>query len=352
MTSCYSFSPTATGFTAIGTRLPTTSRCIPVDASTSHQALSPSSPSSSSSCDASVLDWASLILTFITAQVTWWLLETPLLRKKGGLRLFIERVVWNCVRLHQPSAAGIIAFARTGGGGQGQNEVPEWARTYYFGPRRRRRRRQQRQGVAAPPPEEEEVEVEVMTRFKLVTALAADSFVLVSTGTTLYQACAHTDGGRQSRSAYALFMFPSLPVALIGLSLLLGQRLRLRGGFLLCLIVLVLLLVGTAVALLLWRFGSDDDPGGLPWFLSLIVYAYMVVPLGICNHLGLALVVNFLSMFARVGGVGFAALSNRSDFPYCGLKNTAFGATYLALGGLAALFSVIGAVYYDRPQEV
>jgi hypothetical protein len=186
-----------------------------------------------------------------------------------------------------------------------------------------------------------------MPRLGILKAILFDSFTLVATGTTLYQACTHT--GLNGRSVFALFAFPSLPVAIIGLLFLLASCTKMHGALLFWLIAALLLITGTAISLLLWKFRSNEDQG-LSWYVSTIFFAYMTLPLGVCNHPAAAFAGNAIAMFARVGGVGFAALSDRVDFPYCGLQSKAFGVVYLTVGAVAALLSMFGAIYHAQKR--
>jgi len=52
-------------------------------------------------------------------------------------------------------------------------------------------------------------------------------------------------------------------------------------------------------------------------------------------------------IFARVGGVGIAALRHHyGGQPYCKMPGAAFGVVYLALGGLSGFLAPIGVCYH------
>lgn len=113
-----------------------------------------------------------------------------------------------------------------------------------------------------------------------------------------------------------LWVYPSLPAAIIGLSLLLGEHLfpRTRRGnqLLLLLIVTLLILVELAVALILWRFDKADGTG--TWGASIAFYCFMTIPL-----LLLSPPFQIFHLFscaagwgARVGGVAIAALDHHA----------------------------------------
>lgn len=271
------------------------------------------------------LTWASLALTFITIQLTWWVFDLPLLFQSraqgGGPVAFIDAVSWKCVRSHCPASAGVIAASKGA-------DASEFARIYYLGMRREER-----------PPE--------WTSWKLCTSVASDLATIVASIITLYQSLTLPafDGRRFGLS---LWVYPSLPVALIGLSLLAGERFfpRSRRGNVLLLVLTIsaVVLVGVAIPLVLWRFNTTDDL----WYISVIFYCAMVFP-AILFHLGLVVLTAAYAWMARVGGVAFAALAHNSGGqPYCKLDGIGFAVVYMTLGGIAAALGGFGAIWHGR----
>jgi hypothetical protein len=273
-------------------------------------------------CDAvAPLTWASLALTFATIHLTWWVFEVPLLFKAGhGPRAFLDAVSWACVRAHAPSSAAVIAASK----GRG---AAEFARIYYLGMRRQE----------APP---------AWTRFKLATCIGSDVLSIVAVIVTVYQACTlpEFDGRRFGASFWA---YPSLPVALIGLCLLVGEwsfpKKHSGSVWLFWFTLAVLVVVGAMIAVVLWKFSSTDDI----WFVSVIFYAIQLLPVLFLQKL--APILLMWAWFVRVGGVSFAALAHYGGGqPYCKLQGAGFAAVYIALGGVAAILGVFGAFYHAK----
>ncbi|CZR69649.1 uncharacterized protein PAC_19549 [Phialocephala subalpina] len=270
------------------------------------------------------LAWALLVITFVTIQLTWWIFDTPLLWKKGGgLRAFLDSISWACLRAHAAGSAGLIS-ARLG------SDSSQFARIYYLG--------MQRQST---PPE--------WKMWKLWTCIGTDLLTVATTIITLYEACTLPQADARRHFGVELWVYPSLPVALIGLSLLFGERFfpRTHKGnqLLLLFIVTLLLLVELAVTLVLWRFDTTDGFG--TWWISIIFYSVMILPLVYDPRFHIFPCI--AGWFARVGGVGFAALQHYAGGePYCKISGKAFAIVYMTLGGIAAVLAFFGGVYHIR----
>ena len=267
------------------------------------------------------ITWASLAITFITIQLTWWVFDVPLLwAKGGGIKAFLDAVSWACTRSHSPSSAGSIAASKGHGTG-------EFARVYYLGMRRQ-----------TAPPE--------WTLWKYCTCLGADLLSVAATIVTVYQACtlAQFDARRFGLSLWA---YPSLPVALIGLCLLAGERFFPRTArasrWLFVMTLSVLVVTGMMIALVLWRFNKTDDV----WWLSVLLYGFMLLPVIFLHRLAPPLLL--FSWFVRVGGVSFAALKHyNGGQPYCKIQGIGFAVVYMVLGGIAAILGIFGAFYHAK----
>jgi hypothetical protein len=237
---------------------------------------------------------------------------------KSSFKIFLDSASWACVRSHQPGAAGVIA-ARRG------RDASEYARIYYLGLKR-------------------EEEVPEWTTFKLSKVLLVDSITLVATGITIYQACTLTIAEQHTQFlGSGLWAFPTLPSVLVGFTLLAGERTGMGGKKLLALVTATLVLAGVAVALVLWKFQTHLNV----WFWPIVVYGVMVIPLGFCEG-RLFFLTSIYGWFGRVGAIGITSLQHHGDgLPWCKLKGPAFGAVYMAIGGIAAILASIGAIYHS-----
>jgi len=273
----------------------------------------------------SSLTWASLVLTFVTVQLTWWIFDIPLLwtskNKGGGIKPFLKSVSWTCVRSHVPGTAGTIAAMRG-------KDTSDFARIYYLGFTEER----------LPPP---------WTRWKLFKNVAADLLTVVTTCVTVYEACTLSQFDSRQAFGLGLWTYPTLPVALVGLCLLGGEFIlprTARAGTILFLVTLfVLVSVGAAIGLVLWRF---DTTSSGRWYFAVFCYTFMLLP----AHCIPRLVILFcaLAWMVRVGGVSFAALGHYAGGqPYCYIQGVGFAAVYMTLGAIAAVFALVGSFYHS-----
>jgi len=291
------------------------------------------------------LTWATLAVTFLAVQLSWWLFDVPLLwqqqKKKnndnkpptgeedddndrpGGLSGFLLAVAWACVRANAPGCAALYALAAG-------RDTGEYAAMYYLGVRR---------GADGRAPR--------FSAWKLATSVGADLLSVVAAGMTVYQACTASEFSPK-RFGASLWAYPSLPTALIGLSLLVGRRwfprTRRAAQWLVFMVVAVVVLVGVALALILWRFAGADEL----WFISVIFYATMAFPAVVCPGPWILLAIGY-GMFARVGGVSIAAWQHQAGGePYCMMPGIGFAVVYITLGGISALLALFGIVRFYR----
>ncbi|KAK3292015.1 uncharacterized protein B0H64DRAFT_435725 [Chaetomium fimeti] len=319
-------------------------------------------------CDSvTPLTWASLILTFIIVHLTWWLFDLPLLWKKResddnpqyqdqhqyqdphqyqnqldnrnntttnpkpdaaadandrvGLAGFLFAIAWACLRSNAPGCAALYALVAGRGTG-------EYAALYYLGVRR------ERDGRA---PE--------FTTWKLVTCVGADLLSLAVVGVTVYQACTLPEYSPR-RWGVSLWAYPSLPTALIGLCLLVGKycfpRTRRAAVGLVVMVVGVVVVVGAALALLLWRFDRPNDT----WFMSVLFYGFMAFPAVLFGGPFVLLAIAY-GCFGRIGGVTVAAWQHYAGGqPYCKMPGLGFAVVYLTLGLISALLALLAMALY------
>ncbi len=186
----------------------------------------------------------------------------------------------------------------------------------------------------------------IWTTWSLCTCAASDLLSLATTIMTVYQACTLPQYDARRYIGFSLWAYPSLPVALIGLSLLAGDWL-LRGtrrwrDVLFPSAFLVLFTVGCAIAIVLAILDKTSANG---WWISLLFYCFMILPL--VRFPPLMVVWPAAAWMARVGGIGLAALDHYSGGqPYCHLPGPWFGVAYMALGGVAALLALLGTFYH------
>ncbi|WAO92172.1 Hypothetical protein NCS54_00966700 [Fusarium falciforme] len=301
-----------------------------------------------SNCTDSALEWAMIIITIIAINVTWWLLELPLLWTHGA-QMYLNSVMWQCFRTYMPCCAAIYAlsYART---------TQEEPYIYYIGPfydvlnasnQDQTPSQSQSHDMTARgdnEPESREVQPPAtrgLSKFQLIKSILIDSLSIVATGLTVNTAV-HLPVGNTSGVAVSTWVYPSLPVAVIGLWLLVcGTWIRWSRRWTIWLGMLVVIAVGAAlitpVAVL-----SPAGKKNKIWGAAIIAYVLVGLPLLASRSSALtAFPIVAIGLAGRVGGVGVGAISKAAYFPYCQLQHKAFGVIYLAVGVLGGLLAVV-----------
>ncbi|KAI8716857.1 hypothetical protein NCS52_00980200 [Fusarium sp. LHS14.1] len=305
-----------------------------------------------SQCTDSALEWAMLIITIIAINVTWWLLELPLLWTHGA-QMYLDSVMWQCFRTYMPCSAAIYAlsYART---------TQEEPYIYYIGPfydvlNAPKQDQNQNQGPRQSQshdmvvrgenePEPREVQPQAtrgLSKFQLIKSILIDSLSIVATGLTVNTAV-HLRVGNTSGVAVSTWVYPSLPVAVIGLWLLVcGTWIRWSRRWTIWLGMLVVIAVGAAIitpVALLSPAGKENKV----WIAAIVAYGLMGLPVLASRSDALsAFPTVVIGLAVRVGGVGMGAILKAAYFPYCQLQHKAFGVVYLAVGVLGGLFAIV-----------
>jgi hypothetical protein len=216
-------------------------------------------------------------------------------------------------------------------------DITEYARAYYLGMQ-----------LQDTPPE--------WTKWKLYTSVVSDVISITATIITVYQACTLPEFDARRDFGLGLWVYPSLPVSLIGLCLLAGNRLfgktRHPGWWLFLFTLFVLTAVGAGIAVVLWKFDGGGK-GSEMWYISVIFYGLMCFPVSyffVGPFAFLVAIWCLAAWYARVGGVSIAALRHYSGGqPYCHLKGLGFGAFYMTLGGIATALALGGCFFHMYP---
>lgn len=266
-------------------------------------------------CTSSSVEWAGLVVSVISINVSWWLFDIPLLWQHG-IKRYLESVAWQCYRLHMPAVVAIYALRKA-------TTRQEGPRIYYT-------------GLFHDPDTPSD---EGLSKFQYGKALLIDLLTVVATGVTMSTAI-HTPANSDiSGTNSSLWSFPSLPVAVHGLWILLCSRLDWPRRRTTLLGILVVLVVGAALILPL-ALASPVERATSVWFPALLGYLVMALPILICPPfvlIGTALVV-----IDRVGGLALGAISPIAYFPFCQIKGDAFGVTYLVVGAIGGIMAIGG----------
>jgi hypothetical protein len=257
------------------------------------------------------------MMTIISQHVTWWLIPIPVIFK-FGFRHYIHDVAWECMRLQQPS----YIFFRS----CFQQERTHWQNAYYS-------------GILKPP-----------NFLGNVKALMRDSLLLVSTTLALYRLCS---GGKADKDLSginsSLWNYPSLPVAIYGLSVVIFSRTKLSLG----LIFLIIILISTFIIIMISLAIGLTFNHGL-WFGSAILVSVVAIPFWAINH-RLNFITVVLSALSRVGGPIIGAVSPKAYFPFCQLRGWGFAGPLLALSIIniiLAMYAISLAPRQERPEEI
>ncbi|KIJ69697.1 hypothetical protein HYDPIDRAFT_164006 [Hydnomerulius pinastri MD-312] len=261
-------------------------------------------------CGAQATDWALLVLNIISTYVTWWAVNIPTLFREGW-RAYIDDVAWECLRIHMPGCAGVVAVS--------SHDHVYWQSHYHSGVTKR------------------------MTKSKLAVAWITDSFILATSVVSIYRLCQALRSTQFDLSGVGTvaYMYPSLPVALISICIAIAAHFRLSAGYTYLFTFTAILVVGAAMALPIY---FSDVTHTNTWIASFIFYLYMALPLALLDTRRgrLAMASIALAVLARTGGLTIGALSPDVYFPYCALRGPAFAGPVLSLGILAGLLAVYG----------
>jgi hypothetical protein len=195
-----------------------------------------------------------------------------------------------------------------------------------------------------------------MTSFEYLKVLTTDMLSVISTCITIYKAChlkVNEDTGELDMSEWntTYWVYPTLPVALIGFWLLAVSRLKLRNKWVILIGGFLVLAIPCVDFTLILFYLSPLRQDGI-WYMPAIEYTFLSLPLALVPHVGFQILIPAMSVIARTGGVFFSALRSSAYFPFCKLKNAGFGGTYLAFGILAALLAIYGRFKWDRVRYV
>jgi hypothetical protein len=300
--------------------------------------MDPSNDDTGPVCTTSATDWATLVITIISINMTWWLLEIPLIWKHGFKRYFYS-VTWQCFRMYMPCCAAIVALLTA----RSSQEEPY---IFYVGPFDNGQIDPQAPNIeitslparTEPEPAQPETPTRALSRFQLIKSLAVDGATILGTALTINTTINAPAGTSKFGASRFTWMYPTLPVALFGLWLLLcGTWLRWRRKWTCWLGMLLVVAVGAAMTAPV----AVSSPTHT-WYPAILGYAFMGLPILAYPH-GVIITGGILLGFvARVGGVGIGALSPAANFPFCQLRHPAFGALYLTIGGIGAILAFVG----------
>lgn len=270
----------------------------------------------SASCDASITDWATLVITTISINITWWVLEIPKLRH-GKPKNFIDAVAWQCLRMCFPPVAAIYAIVSTP-----QHKL--WPKRYYKGPQ-----------IGEEP--------EHFKALDFLKCAAVDMITIVSVVLSIHHLY-KSPGENASGWNSSLWSFPSFPVTVYGLSIQFAAALQLRRRNALILGLLFAVGAGAGIG---YAISQSANPS---FKFAVILYGIMSTPLILLfPTLQLTLVLLMIITLMRIGGVAVGALTPEAYFPFCALKGPAFAVPYIVFGAVASLLALYGSIIFSEP---
>ena len=276
-------------------------------------------------CTTSARQWALLIITILAMNVSWWLCDMPLLFTRG-FGQYLRSVIWQCFRMYTPSCAVVYALLHA-------TTPEEEPYIYYLGPFT--------DGSKVRPETHPVTGGWKLSHLQLIRAVVFDSLTVVSTGLTIHQSINLPEGAPASGVAFSTWTYPTLPVGVLGLWLIFCTQMRWSRKRTFWLGMLVAIAIGAAVIAPVATLSPAAKKSKI-WIAAVFGYAIMAVPvLALINGPGFVIAIGF-GFIIRVGGVGIGALSDMAYFPFCELRNKAFGATYLAVGAIGAVLAIVG----------
>jgi len=291
-------------------------------------------PSEPEVCSTSTVEWAGLIITIIGVNVSWWLFSIPIWFQYG-YRQYTKSVMWECFRVYMPSLAALAAIALA----QTPEEEPY---IYYVGPFYDLFHAQLGQDLDLGPDVPRH-----MSKFQYAKALVADGLTIASTTITIYTAVNLPTTANVVGIHASVWVYPTLPVAVIGLWLLLCPLLNLKSRWWTVGLGLSLVLaVGLAIGLLL-ALGSEVSQTNKIWIGGIVTYAVMALPLTAYDFCGnwWVFLCTTVCWYCRVGQLGIAVIRSTfapEEFPFCPLQKWGFGFAYLIVGLIGLYFAFFG----------
>lgn len=277
-------------------------------------------------CDADSVDWATLVLMFIGINMSWWLADLPKLWQQG-VRAYFDAVIWQCLRVSLPSVVGIFSVYHA----IDSNDIP---RIYYRGFYHQQERKPTGSGFPV--------------------AVISDGMVMVAVFMAIYKACTRTvpDGDPASISGWnVVWLYPTLPAAVIGLCLFGATALNLQKKWVIILsTALVLVVVCVVVSLILYYVSVMS--GSKAWVFGAVIYLIYCLPLALIRVIAFQLVATGWTVLIRVGFLGIGILSERGYFPFCEVRYRAFGGIYIGLGVLAVVIAMYGRLKWNIANQL
>lgn len=263
-----------------------------------------------SQCDAKALDWAIFSLSLVSTHLTWWILPLPTIWRKG-FKVYVHDVAWECLRHHIPSYVAHVAS---------KQKRQHWHMCYYS-------------GVIRDP-----------TAFSYAKSFISDSLIITTTCLAIYRLCRGGDKDISGLNS-SLWMYPSLPVALIGLWTSVSSRTQIRLNIIISTGLIVLALIAIAIALTInFLYGHGI------WVPTTIIFIFMAFPIYAFSR-RLIMFGVFWAGFGRFGGQVAGALNNTAYFPFCALKGYRFAGPVIVFGVLACLLALYGLTLQPRKEE-
>ncbi|GJJ14083.1 hypothetical protein Clacol_008340 [Clathrus columnatus] len=269
-------------------------------------------------CQMDALNWVIIIFTIITTSVTWWLLQSPTLFKKG-FRYFMHDIAWECLRLHSP---GWVA-----GSALHKQDRKYWVMAYYT-------------GINKEP-----------TWFDTTKNVVIDFLVIISTISSVYKLC-KAELSSQSLSHLgglngALPAYPSLPAAVYGLWISLAARTQLRVWIV---VTIGFVIMSAVIAGIATSIALTDQSGDNIWIAPTIFAIYMAFPFFLLHH-KLLLVCMLLSILTRLGPLIGGALTTPPYPPFCVVRGWGLAGPVLGLGIIGFLLALNGIFLRPRAEE-
>jgi hypothetical protein len=270
--------------------------------------------------------------------VSWWASDLPLLFKPrdqgGGLRAYLDAVVWACVRANSPMSAGMVALYC----GPGPAHA---ARIYY-------------QGVRTGPDghlfdgRTPNPRWRPGRSLKYWTSVLNECISLITAIITIVKACTKTVREDQESIPFSesSWVVPTLPTTLVGLfllalELLLPPETKVQKRWMWILFV-GCLAIGGGLTALLWKFDASTRD---MWYIIMILYFFMSAPISeFGRRAGWAILGAWM---VRAGGVTVAAFNHYGGGqPWCRIPGNGFAIAYAVLGAISTILGVCGAVVH------
>lgn len=281
-------------------------------------------------CNASATDWATLILSIIAINVSWWAFEIPVLIKDRSIAKYFRAVCWTCIRICLPSYAFVLVVRDV------EFTPAQWSKAFYDGPWSVTA---SRQGSTLDYERAIDHKPRTLSKFGVAKAVIFDTIGVVAVGLSVSRLWKLDSDQLLEGLNASTWSFPALPVSIFGLWIQIAGTTKLRPRWILIVGFALVSVVGAVITI---AMHYSHQPG--TEYKAMLLYIPMAVPFAFIFPIGrqFIMLLTYLAVtFSRVGGMTIGGMSDDGNFPFCSIRGPKFAIPYFLFGALASVFAYL-----------